>query len=279
MSNKIFEALLSEKIEYFIRSFSDLTSKLFYDDEQGKLIHPAEYGMFRESVCKEFLRFIVPRSLEIDQGFIISDNNKISTQCDILIFDSNSTPLIENSDRQRFYPIETVCAVGEVKSTLNKTQFKKAIQKLSKVKPFKSELISPFIIKSDRETFEPLKNQNDNLCTFLVCQKLDFNLDEISNELDTIYESVEVKNRHNIILSIEDGVLLYSNKNSTEPYPIINGLTLKNRFIKANKANIHLKIFASNLFLTTSSATILFPELGSYMENNTSDVQIIDEKK
>ena len=278
MANKIFESLLTEKIDFFKQSFSNLATKLYYDETSKKLIHPAEYGMFRESICKEFLRFVVPRSLEIDQGFIINNNHKISTQCDILIFDSNSTPLFENSDRQRFYPIESVCAVGEVKSTLNKTQFKKAIKKLSKVKPLKSELEDPFTIKSDYSTFNPKNNNGDNLTTFLICQKLDFNLDNICDELDSLYEEIPAYNKHNLILSIEDGILLYSHDKVTEPYPINNKSNVKNRFIVSNEDDIHLKIFASNLFLTSSSATILFPELGSYMDGDIKDVLIIDEK-
>jgi len=54
MPSKIFNFLLEEKIEVFKRSFCD-TAKQTFVDPNGELIHPGEFGNYRESCCKDFL--------------------------------------------------------------------------------------------------------------------------------------------------------------------------------------------------------------------------------
>jgi hypothetical protein len=108
--------------------------KNIFSNDNGKLIHPGEFGIYREAICKRFLEFIIPKKLSIDNGFLINTNNEVSTQCDIVIYDSKHTPLVQSNELQRFFPIETVCAIGEVKSTLSKAQLKETLLKLSKVK-------------------------------------------------------------------------------------------------------------------------------------------------
>ena len=116
MPNRIFEEILLEEIETFKNSFSNVSKKMFHDPETNKLIHSGEFGMYREAIAKKFLRFFVPVRLEIDQGFLLNSINEVSTQCDIVIYDKNVTPLIRSNELQRFYPVETVCSVGEIKS-------------------------------------------------------------------------------------------------------------------------------------------------------------------
>src|SRR5689334_11795896 len=104
----IFETLLTEQFERFKTAFSDTSRKLFYDQKSGTLIHPGEFGTYREGVAKDFLRFFIPDRLSIGQGFVINSYNDVSAQCDLIVFDRNSTPLVQASERQRFFPVETV---------------------------------------------------------------------------------------------------------------------------------------------------------------------------
>lgn len=89
MANKIFNTIMEEKISIFKNSSSNTSHLLFYDESIGRLKHPGEFGTYREKVTKEFSRFFIPRRLGIDDGFIINANDEISTQADIIIFDSN----------------------------------------------------------------------------------------------------------------------------------------------------------------------------------------------
>ena len=49
-------------------------------------------------------------------------------------------------------------------------------------------------------------------------------------------------------------------------YPVMGNTKLKNRFVEPGENQyVHLKQFASYLFMGTTSATILYPKLSDYM--------------
>lgn len=206
MGNIILQSILDEKIENFRLAFQSTSKNIFWDENENRLIHSGEYGAYRESICKDFLRMLVPHRLEISSGFIINDDDKVSTQSDIIIFDSNSTPLIENSERQRFFPVETIAAIGEVKSNLTKSALKEALNKLAKNKQLREKIKSPSKIKRDHEGgFDPKNYSYDSLFSFLICNKLDFDISNICNEINGFYDQeIQPWHKHNLILSIED---------------------------------------------------------------------------
>ena len=192
MGNKIFKALLNEKIDNFKASFSSTAREVFYDDSEKKLIHSLEFGMYRETICKDFLKFIIPSRLQIDDGFLISPkDNIISTQCDIVIFDSTHTPLFESGKKQRFFPIETVAAIGEVKSNLTKLQLKDALNKLARIKAMRRDTFEANIVsRVSKEQFQDYKHPYDQIFSFLICNSLNFsNCKDLVAEFKTLYDS------------------------------------------------------------------------------------------
>lgn len=269
MSNRIFESLLCEKIDEFRNSFVNTSKHVFYDSEKKQLIHPGEYGFYRENTLKKFLRFFVPMRLDFASGFVITNSGDISTQCDVIVYDKTVTPLIESSEKQLFFPVETVTAIGEVKSIINKSHFKVALNKLAEIKILRESIKSPSIIRREREgIFNPVDYPYDHVPSFIVCQKLDFDLTHITEEIDSFYDAhIEYRNRHNLILSIEDGILLYYDDNSKSMmFPQIGGTKLKNRYVKPTyNSYAHFKLFCSYIFLLTSSCTILYPDITDYM--------------
>lgn len=272
MANKIFEQLLMEQIENFRNSFSNVSKSLFYDESQSKLIHPGEYGSYREAIVKDFLKFIVPLDLDISQGFVINSNNEISTQCDIIVYDSRVTPLIQSESRQRFFPVETVCAVGEIKSILSKQDFKITRNKLTNVKKQRENLNTKTVIrKVIPGEYNPEFCPYDQLFTFLVCQKLDFDYQNIVNDINNLYGSnLTYRYRHNLVLSLEDGLLLYYDRKERRPMmcPTLGSECLKNRLVRPNSDQlIHYKLFATYIFMGISQTTILFPEMADYISD------------
>lgn len=130
--NEIFEKLMYSKIERFVHDYANLSRSVFVNTK-GNLIHPGEFGMYREQIVKELLKPFLPEKFDIGTGFIITSKNRISTQCDLIIYDKENSPIIENAE-QRFFPVECVVGVIEIKSNLSKSDFKKAVSKLSKIK-------------------------------------------------------------------------------------------------------------------------------------------------
>ena len=140
MPNFIFDSLIEEKIEIFKNQFANTSKQVFFDPDNKKLIHPGEFGLYREVIVKNFIKFLIPQIVTMDNGFLITPKDNVSTQCDIIIYYKNVTPLIESSELQKFFPIETVIGVGEVKSTLSKKQFKEALNKLADVKMLREDV-------------------------------------------------------------------------------------------------------------------------------------------
>ena len=84
MASDIFRNLLEQKIDMFVSAFGEDANKFFKVD--NRLIHPLEYGMYKERCVRELLRYSLDKSEGISDGFLISTNNTISTQCDIIIY-------------------------------------------------------------------------------------------------------------------------------------------------------------------------------------------------
>ena len=202
-------------------------------------------------------------------GFVITSMNDVSTQCDVIVFDSRMTPLYQEGDRQRFFPVESVFCIGEVKSTLSRSKFAKALNTLAAIKALGERITHPTILrKSPDGPFDPVNHAYDLAPTVLICQKLNFDLTGIETQIDGLYDaSVEHRHKHNLILSVEDGILSYYDCNQVNlPYPRLGNIDLKHRFTwpGANKY-VHFKLFATYMFMLTSNKTLLYPEFSDYM--------------
>jgi len=287
MPSTVFNQLLNEQIEIFRNSFSSVSRATFYDEDTGRLIHAGEFGMYREAICRDFLRFLIPGRLAISQGFLINTHDEVSTQCDIIVHDSEATPLIQSESRQRFFPVETVCAVGEVKSILSKSDLIDALLKLVNAKRMREQISrtnpvirrhKPSLSTPERAlynqviTYDPENFLYDQLITFLICEEFDFNPDYLV--MDQLYEDdVLRRHRHDLILSLKDGLLLYyyDVDGMALPWPVFQvrstKVELKNYDIVPEEGweFAHFRLFATYIFMATSSATILFPEMTDYM--------------
>ncbi|MCC7681066.1 DUF6602 domain-containing protein [Janthinobacterium sp. FW305-128] len=270
--NQTFTALLKEKIELFKYSFSSSARQAFVHPETGKLFHPGEFGTYRESIFREFLKLCVPSRLEIGSGFLINSKGDVSTQADIVIYDRSAIPRVESNEHQRFFPVEGVCAIGEVKSRLSKAGLREALNKLARLKAIADHVSSTIPIFRDR-TYNQHDFNREMLCydqifSFLVCESFDFDSTSLPSEVSTWYDS-DVKNhhKHNMVLSIKDGLLLYvDEKNKTWMYPPSRYIPSKNRLLTpGDNEAIHFHYFVSYMFMSTTSTTILFPEMTEYM--------------
>jgi len=209
MGNNILKAIIEEKIKGFVNAFSDTSEKIFFNSD-GKLIHSGEFGIYRERISIDLIKSFIPSNLSISDGFIISSDNSVSTQCDIIIYDPVMTPLIK-VDHNRFFPIESVKGVIEIKSNLEKSSFKEALIKLSKIK----ELRKCGLKKE--------AGDNNNIFTSLICKSVSFkieDLDKLMNEY--VYLDTKNEHRHNVILSINNGILGYNLGNCFDTFNEMN---------------------------------------------------------
>jgi hypothetical protein len=277
LANKVFEQLLLEQLQRFTTSFTAVSRSTFYDEEARRLIHTGEFGSYREAICRDFLRFVVPGTLEIGQGFLMNADDEVSTQCDIVIYDANSTPLIQSESRQRFFPVETVCAVGEVKSNLSRTELKDALGKLAAIKTMKEKVPDGQVVTVNGypRPYDPENNYFDQLFTFLICESFSFDAKTIN--LDDLYEG-DLLHRHNLILSLKDGCLCYRahdiNRVWAYPFKFVDGerRELPSCLIMPSEDYPygHMKALATYMFIGTTNATILTPDFTTYMQKDNN---------
>ena len=141
--NKLFKNITLENYNELLQSY-ERSKEIFWDADNSKLIHPGEFGEYREDILKRFLGLYIPEEFGISSGFVITSSGLISNQCHIIIYDKSKTPRIQNFENQRFFPIETVLGIGEVKSTISSmAELNKYLQKLSKLKELRFHLSAP----------------------------------------------------------------------------------------------------------------------------------------
>lgn len=274
------DSILVSRARHFAFDFLEDSKALYYDSD-GKLIHPGEFGVYREKLCTELLRNVVPTRLDFGTGFVVNSDGKVSHQCDIVIYDAKNTPLIENDEKQRFFPVESVVGIGEVKSTMKKTEFDAALQRLAQVKSMRDAIESSrkVIYKAHAEKkypYNPELNPRDQIFTFLICDSVSFKCDQLVNEFSKIYGDVPPRLRHNMILSVKDASFMYFHPEQkiSFPYPHFGNDVLKNYMVQPFKTNddeacraeyAHILHFLNYMYLGISNTTILYPELSHYI--------------
>jgi len=289
--------ILDEKILAFRTAFLSSSRRLFFRPD-GVAVHNGEFGCYREELVRALVAQFAPERMAVDTGFIVTAQGGLSTQCDIVLYDRRCTPLIRNHDRQRFFPVESVCAVGEVKSVLGFSAAKEALRKLAAVKGMRDGLYRPSYVHSLKDsahpTYAPETDELDQIVTFLVCERLDFDAGVRLGELQEAYVEAQPKrpscHRHNLLLSVADGLGAYALEDGTMyAFPsrarsvigeggnrALRSNPLRNRWISPPPNSIeHVRLFCSLLHTALAVVSVLFPDLARYIQSS-DDVRVAD---
>ncbi len=246
----------------------------------------------------------MPQRMAIESGFVVAASGAISSQCDVVIYDQSVTPSLQNENRQRFFPVESVCAVGEVKSVLSLADAKAALLKLASIKFLRECLHEPIYVHCTKEEglasrFEPQRDERDQMLTFLLCEAFSFNIADNLEELLSCYVQDHPKRptnlRHNLILSIRDGLLAYLHPSGAlfqfpqkstalfsfsgdadQPHRTIESRRMTNRLVLPPKGSFeHIRHFSTMLHQGLATVSVLFPDMGLYIQPQ-EDVFFID---
>ncbi len=118
---KIFEAINSQMLTDF-------------DKIHSQIEHMGGRGGEREANLRMFLEAYLPRQYAIATGEIVDSKGNISRQCDLIIYDALTCPLLLAGQDYRVFPAESVYAVIEVKSVLDTVQLNSSIENIRSVK-------------------------------------------------------------------------------------------------------------------------------------------------
>ncbi|BAY27275.1 hypothetical protein NIES2100_70980 [Calothrix sp. NIES-2100] len=119
--------------DYFEFVSKELQNRLNQIKEFIKKHNPT-IGVLTEEILRDFLKKNLPRMVSVEQGFIRAKNGELSKQCDILIYNSHLYAPFYRLNDIVIVPEESVIAVIEVKTTINKQIFHNGIDYFENIK-------------------------------------------------------------------------------------------------------------------------------------------------
>jgi len=124
--------------------FNDAAKKLRAEFEfiRSTNPHPGEKGAEAENVVRDFLNHHLPQRFRATSGIIIDKANSLSPQTDVIIYDALTSPVYRYSEEMLMLPLDTVAAVIEVKSRLNKQEIEDGYKKIAACKRLKKTPVS-----------------------------------------------------------------------------------------------------------------------------------------
>lgn len=279
MPNENYKSLIYSNFDALKKNFIDAKEIFKNAEVKNNLLHAGEYGSYREKICKNIIKACIPGRFSISDGFVINSKNDISNQLDLIIFDEREAPFINFDDQGVFYPVETVVGIGEIKSSITTSNLCEALIKLSKQKDLKSKMVSDTYCINERGRIADVTNcPYDNIFTFIICEAIsDLDLDKFESILRRFYidNNVSLNLRHNLILSLKDGLFGYIDKDSKLQaktkavigksflyFPSSHGVELHYALKEGREAE---KTFLSSIANFVVQANTYYPEPSEYL--------------
>jgi len=147
--------------------------KIEFNEIASEINHNLTAGMAREKAIISLLIKYLPKRIGVDSGFVIDASGTESKQIDVVIYDKNNGVVFEVGGA-KYFPCETVLAVGEVKSDISsRVKLEDALNKIKSVKELdrsnkgRNELITGPGISLKGIKYEPLSNHRDQIFGFI----------------------------------------------------------------------------------------------------------------
>ncbi|KAJ8742152.1 MULTISPECIES: DUF6602 domain-containing protein [Aeromonas] len=269
----IIATLLESQLESFSKGFLDTSRTVFYNDKEKRLIHNGEFGMLREACVRELLKNFLPNIYGVAQGYVIGQNDEISHQCDLIIYHKSYTPYFHTPEEQRFFPIESVIAVGEIKSKVDGTVLDDALEKLANIKLMREAITDAEIAlcrpSTDRD-YAPKDYLRDQVVTFIVCEEFTCSNEILSGRIKKSWADSLPRHRVNLICAIRNGTCTYKDGNNRPwMYPIEpDGTELPVRLVVPAPGKYgHIALFLRYLIILIEDNTVLYPELTRHLNS------------
>lgn len=119
----------------FAASAKKLVSQL--EETRAAVEHRGLKGNLNEVAFADWLRGLLPRTLDVGTGEIIDSFGGRSRQADVVIYDSANTPRFLSRGGIDVFPVEPIYGVIEVKTYLNKEELKNSFSNMESIKNLK----------------------------------------------------------------------------------------------------------------------------------------------
>lgn len=101
---------------------------------QEQITHPGSKGDATENNWLELFKGYLPKRYTVDKAFVIDHHGNVSDQIDLVIYDTQYSPLVFNQRGALYVMAESIYAVFEVKPELNKENVEYAGKKIESVR-------------------------------------------------------------------------------------------------------------------------------------------------
>ena len=154
---------------FTLESLLDASGKRMREDLAERLVsHPGAAGVNREEIIRQFLRKYLPKRFEVSHGFAFDANGSVSRQLDVIISNALISPHFETAGGVRFFPCESIVAVGQVKSSLSSAaELGDALMNLESAKSLDRSAKGRAVDLSYGEAIDPTKNHLHQIFTFI----------------------------------------------------------------------------------------------------------------
>ena len=169
-----------------------------------------------EVAVRDSLKRRLPNGCHVTHGHVIDAFLHTSPQLDVIVADSNATPVLFRAENGAEYlPIESVYAIGEIKSTYYKSDdpiqsFSSTVKNLKD--EFRREKAPPTYLQTGGRGLEiegveqsDKLFQNPMLFFMLFINSGDFSPEEFSR----VYRNIDVKHLPSIVCLLDKGLILF----------------------------------------------------------------------
>lgn len=242
--------------------------KIEFEYQSKILGHPGEVGTARENVLKKVLRKYIPKRYVVDSGFVVDALDGRSEQMDIVVYEANYTPVFEIVEGKRFFPCETVVAVGQVRTKIgSRNEMRECLNNIKSVKQLdrSNKRTNPMITgpgfsaEPFASRFDPDKNFRDQIFGFIFSSSsikphlMITELQEFNKQNKRKLWTNTIVNYNEFIIEYEDDLLMQ------------NPMKAKNGVLIDKSQNPHiLSLFISILNNFLNMAHIARPNLFQY---------------
>lgn len=115
--------------------FKALSEQLLSEFRMSAIVkHPGGKGDIREDAFRNFLSTYLPGRYAVGRGEVITPENRVSPELDIVIFDPHHCPVLLKSPSHSVYPIESVYGAISIKSHLDSNELREAYNNITSFK-------------------------------------------------------------------------------------------------------------------------------------------------
>lgn len=195
------------------RMKSDLHTRL--------VAHPGELGTDREEVVRSFLRAYLPKRFEISTGFVFDANGALSKQIDVIIADSAVGAHFETVGGTRYFPCESVVAVGQIKSSLtSEAKLHEALDNLESVKSLDRSARGKAFDTRYNESIDPMSNYLHQIFSFVLVTGRSISETAIQMSILDYITKREASLWPNVFLALDKYLLTFSCSGGVCPNPM-----------------------------------------------------------